>query len=338
MANDSTRKFQDTQRFSTRIMLVQILAELVLYIPNSKLHILTWRPCAESSTHTGHESSNSSTSVEPAVASYNNAFIDLFINELLPSETLTSPANIPAKTRSLSEVESYHVMLILTHLCFNEDEHNDAKDRNSASPNATVNTLHHLDGSYLPWTHMDVKEMRSYVLDGICRSFYDLSGCNQQHPLPKRPSSKSKLPSLEEKYRRYYAMADLITRILTFRSSNANTGIIGEDKTADTIGIGQILLEKGYVVMLTSVLGDIDLDYPDARTLVDAILRPLELLTKLANVINSRNESQKKATGSPTSPVTSVTNSDGLYIALTEPRRGYNISGDDRRREPTPGK
>uniref|UniRef100_V5ED17 UBA domain-containing protein n=1 Tax=Kalmanozyma brasiliensis (strain GHG001) TaxID=1365824 RepID=V5ED17_KALBG len=118
--------------------------------------------------------------------------------------------------------------------------------------------------------HIDVKEVpadlitvRRTMLDAIARSI-------------KEAASSSE--SIEVRYGRLYALSDLCYRLLIARPNST-----GGKQTEDlTIHMAKMMLEKSFVTVLTSAIADVDLNLPTVKSLLEAILRPLEHLTKVA--------------------------------------------------------
>ena len=105
---------------------------------------------------------------------------------------------------------------------------------------------------------IDLVSVRKFVIEAISRSIKDL-------PLTA---------SVETRYSRLLAVTDLCYRLLTVRFGP------GIRKTPDEIPthIAKVMLEKNFVASLTTALGDIDLNYPNIRTVVTAVLKPMEYL------------------------------------------------------------
>nr|CDI56030.1 related to E3 ubiquitin protein ligase TOM1 [Melanopsichium pennsylvanicum 4] len=118
--------------------------------------------------------------------------------------------------------------------------------------------------------HIDVKEVpadliavRKTVLDAIARSI--------------KESASSPEP-IEIRYGRLYALSDLCYRLLIARPNST-----GGKQTEDlALHMAKTMLEKNYVTVLTSAIADVDLNLPTVKSLLEAILRPLEHLTKVA--------------------------------------------------------
>lgn len=104
----------------------------------------------------------------------------------------------------------------------------------------------------------DLVSVRKFVIEAISRSIKDL-------PLTT---------SIESRYARLLAITDLCYRLLTVRFGP------GIRKTPDEIPthISKVMLEKNFVASLTTALGDIDLNYPNVRTVVTSVLKPMEYL------------------------------------------------------------
>ncbi|KAF9049777.1 hypothetical protein BJ165DRAFT_1608842 [Panaeolus papilionaceus] len=119
----------------------------------------------------------------------------------------------------------------------------------------------------------DLVFVRKFVVETISRAIKDLSSSSE---------------NVEAKYGRLLALSDLIHRLLTVRVNPPSR------KSADDAPthLAKIMLEKNYVAVLTTALSEVDLNYPNVRNLVAAILRPLEFLTKVA-IKMSRTPKQK---------------------------------------------
>lgn len=108
----------------------------------------------------------------------------------------------------------------------------------------------------------DLVSVRKFVLEALSRAVKDLS-----------PSE-----ILESRYGRLLALSDLCYRLLTVRFNT--TARKPQDETPTHIA--KVMLEKSFVSTLTNALAEVDLNYPNVRNLVAAILRPLEHLWVLS--------------------------------------------------------
>jgi E3 ubiquitin-protein ligase HUWE1 len=100
--------------------------------------------------------------------------------------------------------------------------------------------------------------VRKAVLEAVSRAIKD-------------PSQSE---SLDARYGRLLALADLCYRLLTVRF---NPGLRKPHEETPT-HIAKIMLEKNFVSTLTNALAEVDLNYPNVRVVVAAMLKPLELL------------------------------------------------------------
>ncbi|KAJ3900167.1 hypothetical protein F5879DRAFT_887267 [Lentinula edodes] len=134
----------------------------------------------------------------------------------------------------------------------------------------------------------DLVAVRKFVLESISRAIKDASPAE----------------STELQYGRLFALSDLCHRLLTVRFSPSTRK--HEDGPTQ---ISKVMLEKNFVATLTNTLSDIDLNYPNVRTLVVAILKPLELLTKVA-IKMSRAPGKARESSSPKAGSISPLSSD----------------------------
>lgn len=98
---------------------------------------------------------------------------------------------------------------------------------------------------------------RKFVLDALAKAMKDVGS--------------GETPDV--RYGRLYGLAELCYRLLSFRSPSPSGG-----KEETNIHIAKIMLEKNFVATLTAALADADLNYPGMKSLISAIMRPLEHL------------------------------------------------------------
>jgi len=106
----------------------------------------------------------------------------------------------------------------------------------------------------------DLVFVRKFVLETISRAIKDIFSGPE---------------STDARYGRLLALADLCHRLLTVRVNPTSR------KHQDDVPthLAKIMLEKNFVAVLTTALSEVDLNYPNVRNLVAAILRPLEYLS-----------------------------------------------------------
>lgn len=92
----------------------------------------------------------------------------------------------------------------------------------------------------------------------------------------KAIKESSSTESISARYGRLMAMAELCYRLLTVKVHSTSKS--HEDVAIHT---SKIMLEKGFVATLTNALAEVDLNYPNVKNLLSAVLRPLEYLCVL---------------------------------------------------------
>ncbi|KAG8721954.1 hypothetical protein FRC08_008650 [Ceratobasidium sp. 394] len=108
----------------------------------------------------------------------------------------------------------------------------------------------------------DIVNIRKTVLDVLAKSIKDTSS----------------ITPIDARYGRLIVHAELCSRLL-----NPQPTISSKPAQDDvTIHLAKIMLEKNFVGILTTVVGELDLNYPNVKSLVSAVLRPLEYLSKVA--------------------------------------------------------
>ncbi|KAF1799301.1 hypothetical protein FB192DRAFT_1285399, partial [Mucor lusitanicus] len=108
--------------------------------------------------------------------------------------------------------------------------------------------------------------VRNHVLDVVAQSLQDTLHSHA---------------TASVKYNRYFALTELCHRILNARP----TGISVDTSTKEEDAVKQVsklMLDKHFVPILISVISDVDVNYPQAKSILNSILRPLEQLTKSA--------------------------------------------------------
>ncbi|KAG9103766.1 hypothetical protein FRC06_008224 [Ceratobasidium sp. 370] len=108
----------------------------------------------------------------------------------------------------------------------------------------------------------DIVNIRKTVLDVLAKSIKDTSSINP----------------IDARYGRLIVHAELCSRLLTPQPAISSKP--AQDDV--TIHLAKIMLEKNFVGILTTVVGELDLNYPNVKSLVSATLRPLEYLSKVA--------------------------------------------------------
>jgi E3 ubiquitin-protein ligase HUWE1 len=103
-----------------------------------------------------------------------------------------------------------------------------------------------------------VVNVRKTVMDVLARAIKDTSSSTE---------------SLNTRYGRLWALAELCYRLLTAKST-----VQAKSHDDSSLHIAKIMLEKGFVPLLTGVLGEIDLNYPQVKVLITAIMQPLDYL------------------------------------------------------------
>lgn len=106
----------------------------------------------------------------------------------------------------------------------------------------------------------ELTSARKFVLDALAKAMKDVTA--------------SDAPDL--RYTKLHTLAELCTRLLTFRTATTATSSGVKEETS--VHIAKIMLEKNFVSILTGALAEADLNHPSMRSLVGVIMRPLEQL------------------------------------------------------------
>ncbi|KAJ3032901.1 hypothetical protein HDV00_006990 [Rhizophlyctis rosea] len=117
----------------------------------------------------------------------------------------------------------------------------------------------------------DLVNVRKTVLDAVVKSLRDAMGLVEA--------------GTETRFGRFLAVSDLCYKILTARNPAAAAAAASTSGRAHEdipMHVAKVMLEKGFVNLFTQMLSEVDVHHPNSRMLLNAILKPLEFLTKAA--------------------------------------------------------
>ncbi|GAA6006127.1 hypothetical protein JCM11491_002040 [Sporobolomyces phaffii] len=112
----------------------------------------------------------------------------------------------------------------------------------------------------------EITVVRKAVLDAIAKAY--------------REAMASSEPT-EVRYARLSALSDLCYRLLTARPFPH----VNKAHSETSMQLAKLMLEKNFATILTNALAEVDLNFPNVNTLINAILRPLENLTKIVTKV-----------------------------------------------------
>ncbi|KAF9096459.1 hypothetical protein BGX23_011187 [Mortierella sp. AD031] len=116
-------------------------------------------------------------------------------------------------------------------------------------------------------------QVRRFIVDGVTRAFKD---------------AMSSTELIELKYGKFLALSELSFKLL---GSSTTPGGLPKPTNDVSMNVVKVMLEKNFITTLTNVVADIDLNYPHAKVMVTALLRPLESLTKLSLKMSRASDS-----------------------------------------------
>ncbi|KAF8525043.1 hypothetical protein BU17DRAFT_41797 [Hysterangium stoloniferum] len=141
----------------------------------------------------------------------------------------------------------------------------------------------------------DLVAIRRLVLDALNRAIKDASP----------------LESTDERYGRLLTLVDLCHRLLTIKSG---LGSVQKSQDEAPLHMAKLMLEKNYVAILTNALSEVDINYPNVRSLVIAILRPLEHLSKVAIKMGRITEKGKEKIDERLAPLESESSDNDAAV------------------------
>ncbi|KAG0374801.1 hypothetical protein BGX24_009910 [Mortierella sp. AD032] len=115
-------------------------------------------------------------------------------------------------------------------------------------------------------------QVRRFIVDGITRAFKD---------------AMSSTEPIELKYGKFLALSELSFKLL----GSSSPGVPLKPNNDVSMNVVKVMLEKNFITTLTNVVADIDLNYPHAKVMVTALLRPLESLTRLSLKMSRASDS-----------------------------------------------
>ncbi|KAI8368284.1 uncharacterized protein BYT42DRAFT_522115 [Radiomyces spectabilis] len=189
------------------------------------------------------------------VARPRHSLLNMLINDLLPYNAIKATEE---KSRK-EQVLSMWTVSVLVAMC-NETGSKNKSETNTSGKN-------------------ELTQIRKYVLESTIRSLKDAIGSTEPVAM---------------KYSKYLVLADLCHRLLN-AEPNFYWSLLRANKDDVSLEMAKLMLEKNFVATLTSAISDVDVNYPQAKTVLNAMLRPLEQLTKLAiKIENTAAKEDKK--------------------------------------------
>ncbi len=176
----------------------------------------------------------------------------------------TKRSGTPPKDLAKARLAALHFVLsdLVTFQTIDPDPSNDARNNvplcNWAMSLIVALCVDTLSSQPVKDISPELIAVRKTVLEAVSRAIKD----------------PSQTESLDARYGRLLALVDLCYRLLTVRFNPGLRKPLEETPTH----IAKIMLEKNFVSTLTNALAEVDLNYPNVRVLVAAILKPLELL------------------------------------------------------------
>ncbi|GAA5939453.1 E3 ubiquitin-protein ligase TOM1 [Sporobolomyces koalae] len=112
----------------------------------------------------------------------------------------------------------------------------------------------------------EITVVRKAVLDAVAKAYRDAMASTEP---------------TEVRYARLSALSDLCYRLLTARPFPH----VDKAHSETSMQLAKLMLEKNFATILTNALAEVDLNFPNVNTLINAILRPLENLTKIVTKV-----------------------------------------------------
>ncbi|ORY22745.1 hypothetical protein LY90DRAFT_675786 [Neocallimastix californiae] len=124
----------------------------------------------------------------------------------------------------------------------------------------------------------EFEQLQDYSLESIRKNVIEIIG----HCLK---DSVNRQGSPEQKYRYYSGLAKLCLKLINFKPQH-NMKKIDELPLA----ISKLMLENNFVILLTNMISDVDVNHPQSSSIIYNLIKPLDLLILAAIEINKNNE------------------------------------------------
>lgn len=180
-----------------------------------------------------------------------SSFLYFLLNDLIPSIGLTPASDFDSKRRT--SLWGW-ASLVIVGLCY---------DSTAASIGSASDSKD---------SAQEITVVRKAVLDAVAKAY--------------REAMASTEPT-EVRYARLSALSDLCYRLLTARPFPHVTKVHSET----SMQLAKLMLEKNFATILTNALAEVDLNFPNVNTLINAILRPLENLTRIVTKVGRAKNS-----------------------------------------------
>jgi E3 ubiquitin-protein ligase HUWE1 len=175
------------------------------------------------------------------------------------SQTPAKEATTKHRTAALTFLLSDVISIGTIHLHSTEDARNRVTMANLATSVLLALCVDSSPTPDLKDLSPDIISVRKFVLEAISRAIKEVP----------------QLDSADARYGRLLALADLCHRLLTVRVTPP-TRKQSQDELPTHIA--KVMLEKNFVATLTNALSEVDLNYPNVKSVVVSILKPLEYL------------------------------------------------------------
>ena len=172
--------------------------------------------------------------------------LDYLLNSLVPVGNPDSNDDVSLKKKIAT---SNWAMSVIVSLCARTEEHLSKNDGNS-----DVQT-----------DDLELLFVRKFVLEYTLRTFKDAVASTEP---------------LDIKYSRLLNLCDLFNRMLVGKPTTNNSTLVSE--SGNNSNLAKLMIEKNLINILTTCLGEIDLNFPTSKRTVKYLLRLLKVLTKAA--------------------------------------------------------
>ncbi|MCJ1309078.1 hypothetical protein MMC25_002733 [Agyrium rufum] len=137
-----------------------------------------------------------------------------------------------------------------------------------------------------------------------------------EHALKAFRDTASSPDPLNSKYGRLLSFAEFFSKLLTSKMlpGQSNNGSANNLIKSTQMSIAKIMFEKNFINAFTGAIADIDLNYPESKRVIKAILKPLQTLTRTAIYLSQTSAIQTspdQTDGDEISATSSVSEMEG---------------------------
>ncbi|KAG1470993.1 hypothetical protein G6F56_002373 [Rhizopus delemar] len=240
--------------------LIECLLELVSSYPSCKEDIISYKVPLDIKFHY----------TQDMVPESNHSILNVFLNIMVPYGLMNAVTDIERKRKCIF---IWTVGLFVS-LCYDTAHSGNMKPNDDqASDSGSESSWQDKPGTQGP-----EDEERGEILTAVrTQVMQAIAGFLEYYTKAKTRSSA--------KYAKYYTLAELCHYILNSRQADINPHYVVSPlvKEKNTKDLTKLMIDNNFVPLLVDAIQNVDVNYPNAKFILNSLLRPLEKLAKMAS-------------------------------------------------------